>query len=407
MTSQTATNISIQGYWDPRFDAVAELMQSHITAQNEVGASVFVSIDGEPVVDIWGGWKDKEQSSAWEEDTIVNVFSGSKTVTSLAVLMLADRGEIDLYAPVAEYWPEFAQNGKEKAQVRHLISHSVGLPAWEPPFNIAEAMNPEASTARLAAQKPWWEPGTRASYHASSFGHLNAELVRRVTGKSLGQFIEDEIAYPLQADFYLGLKNQQFPKVATVYPAHDEGGPKVPKSATSPTDPDDGLSVEREISKRTRLGSFSGQKRDAKALFNSAEWRRTQFGGSTGHANARGLGRIMTVIANGGVSQGKRLLSKDTIAEIFKEQFVGTDSYYMKPIRWGIGYALAPQETKEKGPLPFMRPGKRTAYWYGTGGSLSIADAERGMAISYVMNQCQSGRASLNGVYYNAIYDAL
>lgn len=397
----------IHGTWDPRFDRVAELLQASVASGAEVGASVYVSIDGQPVIDIWGGWKDREHSGEWDTDTIVNVFSGSKTVTSLAVLMLADRGEIDLYAPVARYWPEFAQNGKEKALVRHLISHAVGLPAWEPPFSIDEAMDIPAATARLAAQAPWWEPGTRASYHASSFGHLNGELVRRVTGKSLGQFIADEIAGPLHADFYLGLKDSQFAQCATVYPAGDDNGPKVPKAATAPADPDDGLAVERAISQRTRLGSFSGQKRDSLTLFNSPEWRRTEFGGSTGHANARGLGRIMTVLANGGESQGLRLLRPETIAEVFKEQFSGVDSYYMKPIHWGTGYALAPQEHKEKGPLPFMRPGPRTAYWYGTGGALSIADAERGVALSYVMNQCQSGRGSLNGAYYDAIYDAL
>ena len=397
----------VQGIWDPRFDRVAELLAASVASGAEVGASVYVSIDGEPVIDIWGGWKGREHSGRWESDTIVNVFSGTKTVTSLAILMLTDRGEIDLFAPVSRYWPEFAQNGKERAEVRHLISHSVGLPAWEPPFSIAEAMDIPAATARLAAQAPWWEPGSRASYHASSFGHLNGELVRRITGKSLGRFIADEIARPLGADFYLGLDDERFPKVATVYPASDENGPKVPKAATAPTDPGDGLAVERAISQRTRLGSFSGQKRDSLTLFNSPEWRRTEFGGSTGHANARGLGRIMTALANGGVSQGVRLLRPETIAEVFKEQFAGIDAYYMKPIHWGIGYALAPQGHKEKGPLPFLRPGKRTAYWYGTGGALSIADAERGMAISYVMNQCQSGRASLNGAYYDAIYDSL
>ncbi|WP_417722634.1 serine hydrolase domain-containing protein [Salipiger sp.] len=399
--------MEIHGRWDPEFDRVAELMHDKVTSGDEVGASVYVSIDGEPVVDIWSGWKDKEHSSAWESDTIVNVFSGSKTVTSLAVLMLADRGEVDLHAPVARYWPEFARNGKEGAEVRHLLAHSVGLPAWEPPFDINLALDIPGATARLAAQAPWWKPGTRASYHASSFGHLNGELVRRVSGKSIGQFIADEIAGPLRADFHLGLDDPFSAKVATVYPAPEDGGPRIPKSATAPSDPEDGLAVEREISRRTRLGSFSGQKRDPLALYNSAAWRQAEFGGSTGHANARGLGRIMTVLANNGTSQGVTLLGRDTIAEVFKEQFAGIDSYYMKPIRWGIGYALAPQRNKEKGPLPFLRPGSRTAYWYGTGGALSIADAERGMAISYVMNQCQSGRGSMNGLYYDAIYDAL
>jgi len=394
----------LEGTCDPRFERVRDALAANIDSGKEVGASLFVNIDGQDVIDIWGGWRDREHSAPWTGDTIVNVFSGSKTVTSLAVLMLVDRGQLDLYAPVADYWPEFAQNGKEKAQVRHLISHTVGLPAWEPPFSLADAMDIETSTARLAAQAPWWEPGTRGSYHASSFGHLNAELVRRVTGKTLSAFIAEEIAGPLEADFYLGLADAMFGRVATVYPA-DEERPASPGS--KPADPNDPLAVEREISARTRLGSFSGQRRDPLVLFNSAEWRRTEFGGSSGHANAKGLGRIMSALSLDGVSRGIRLLTPDTIDMIFREQFHGIDSYYMKPIRWGIGYALAPLEQKERGPLPFLRPGRRTCYWYGTGGSLSIADVERRITFTYTMNQCQSGRNSLNGSYYDAFYDNL
>lgn len=396
----------VQGYCDPRFERVRAALAQNIESGAEVGASLYVSIDGEDVVDLWGGWRDKQHSGQWTEDTIVNVFSASKTVTSLAVLMLADRGLIDLAAPVSKYWPEFAQNGKAGATVRHLISHTVGLPAWEPPFSMALAMDVETATARLAAQAPWWEPGTRGSYHASSFGHLNGELVRRVTGRPLSAFIAEEIAGPLQADFYLGLSDDMFGRVATVYPAEEDGPPKPPVAERGIT-ADDSLAEERAISARTRLGSFSGQKRDPLALFNSAEWRRTEFGGSTGHANARGLGRIMTALSHGGVSRGVKLLSPKTISAIFEEQFRGIDSYYMKPIRWGVGYALAPLHEKEKGPLPFIRPGPRTCYWYGTGGSLSIADMERRVAVTYVMNQCQSGRKSLNGQYYDAIYDCL
>jgi CubicO group peptidase (beta-lactamase class C family) len=396
----------LEGKCDPRFERVFEALAASIASGKEVGASLFANIDGEDVIDIWGGWHDREHTAPWTADTIVNVFSGSKTVTSLAVLMLADRGQLDLFAPVAEYWPEFAQNGKERAQVRHLLSHTVGVPAWEPPFSIEDALDVENSTARLAAQLPWWEPGTRGSYHASSFGHLNAELVRRVTGKRLSQFIADEIAGPLQADFYLGLGDAMFGRVATVYPAEEgEGNPPASKPAASgPSEP---LAREREISSRTRLGSFSGQKRDPLALFNSAEWRRTEFGGSSGHANARGLGRILTALSHDGVSRGVSLLSPATIDLIFREQFRGIDAYYMKPIRWGIGYALAPLEQKERGPLPFIRPSKRACYWYGTGGSLAIADVERRITFTYTMNQCQSGRNSLNGVYYDAFYDIL
>ncbi|MBB3014157.1 serine hydrolase domain-containing protein [Cupriavidus alkaliphilus] len=396
----------VNGHCDPRFARVHDALAANIAAGKEVGASLYVNIDGVDVVDLWGGWRDKEHSVPWSEKTVVNVFSATKTVTSLAVLMLADRGQIDLFAPVSRYWPEFAQNGKEKAEVRHLISHTVGLPAWEPPFSLAAAMDVETATARLASQAPWWEPGTRGSYHASSFGHLNAELVRRVTGRSLSQFIADEIVKPLDADFYLGLSDADFDKVATVYPAEEEGR-AVAAAAPSSASAEDDLAVERAISARTRLGSFSGQKRDPLALFNSPEWRRAEFGGSSGHANARGLGRIMTALSHDGMSRGVKLLSPETISLIFREQFRGVDSYYMKPVRWGIGYALAPLDKKERGPLPFMRPGKRTCYWYGTGGSLSIADVERRITFTYAMNQCQSGRHSLNGLYYDTFYDCL
>jgi CubicO group peptidase (beta-lactamase class C family) len=393
----------LNGHCDPRFARVFEALATNIEAGKEVGASLCVNIDGENVIDVWGGCRDREHSARWTEDTIVNVFSGSKTVTSLAVLMLADRGQIDLYAPVSRYWPEFAQNGKDKIEVRHLISHTAGLPAWEPPFSMQDAMDIPAATARLAAQEPWWEPGTRGSYHASSFGHLNAELVRRVTGMTLSQFIAREIAGPLQADFYLGLADSQFSQVATVYPA-EEDKPAGPKAGAAHNDE---LAVERAISARTRLGSFSGTKRDPLALFNSPEWRRVEFGGSSGHANARGLNRILSALCLDGVSRGVKLLSPATIDLIFREQASGIDCYYMKPIRWGIGYALASETDNRRGPLPFLRPSKRTCFWYGTGGSLGIADVERRITYTYTMNQCQSGRNSLNGVYYNAFYDCL
>jgi CubicO group peptidase (beta-lactamase class C family) len=394
----------IEGVCDPRFGAVRAMLAENIAQGREIGASLFVSVEGETVIDLWGGWRDREGTREWDEHTIVNVFSGSKPVTSLAVLMLADRGLIDLDAPVARYWPEFAQNSKEGVLVRHVMSHTAGLPAWLPPFSFAEALDAEGSTARLAAQEPWWEPGSRGSYHASTFGHLMAELVRRVTGRPLRDFIAAEISGPLGADFYLGLRDDQFDRVATVYPALD--APKsapVAKGAVPTAEP----SIEEDIAQRTRAGSFSGTLGDELTVFNSAAWRRTDFAGSSGHANAKGLGTIIGVLANDGTAGGRQLLSKGTIDQIFRQQSNGIDAYFMKPIRWGIGYALSPLEQKERGPLPFIRPGNRTCYWYGTGGSLALGDGERRVAIGYAMNRCQAGRGQLNGDYYNAIYDCL
>lgn len=395
----------VRGYCDPRFERVRDMMLENIKEAREVGASLLVNVDGEDVINLWGGWRERERRTSWDEHTIVNVFSGSKTVTSLALLMMVDRGLIDVDRPVADYWPEFAQNGKEKVLVRHIMSHTAGVPAWLPPFSFQEAVDTERSTARLAAQAPWWEPGARGSYHASTFGHLMSELAKRVSGRPLREFIRDEIANPLSADFYLGLTDDQFEDVATIYPASD-----APKSAPRNNDvatPTGTPSEEEVIARRTREGSFSGTLGDEQTVFNSADWRRTDFAGSSGHANGQGLGRIITALANDGASHGVKLLSADTIDLIFREQASGIDAYYMKPIRWGIGYALAPLAEKERGPLPFIKPAKRACYWYGTGGSLAIADLDRRVSIGYAMNQCQSGRGSLNGAYYDAIYDCL
>ncbi|WP_028710355.1 serine hydrolase domain-containing protein [Paracoccus pantotrophus] len=392
----------LQGQYDPRFEAVRELLAQNLETGKELGASLYVNIDGEEVLDLWGGWCEREHIRPWQADTIVNVFSGTKTVASLALLMMVDRGLLDVDAPVAHYWPEFAQNGKESVLVRHVMSHTAGLPAWEPPFSFEDAADIRGSTDRLAAQAGWWEPGTRASYHASSFGHLVSEIALRASGVPLRDFIRTEIAEPLEADFILGLGGDQFDRVATIYPADD------PAPAPAPTvDADRQPTVEEQISLRTRLGSFSGTLGDPLTVFNSEAWRRTDFAGSSGHANARGLGRCLTALANDGWARGRRLLSPEAIALVFREQASGIDAYYARPIRWGIGYALAPQEKKERGPLPFLRPGPRTCYWYGTGGSMGIVDAERRITIAYAMNQCQSGRRSQNGAYYDAILDSL
>ena len=381
------------GTCDSRFERVHEAFASNIDAGKEVGASLYVNIDGEDVVDLWGGWRDRERTSPWTEDTIVNVFSASKTVTSLAVLTLVDRGEIDVFAPVAEYWPEFAANGKEGVQVRHLMGHTSGVAAWEQPFRFEDALDMRAAAARLAAQAPWWEPGTAAAYHASTFGHLLAELVLRVSGKTLGEFVATELAGPLDADFSLGVDDADFPRVATVYPAPEDG--RTPQS------------TEDTLGARIRAGSFSGTIGEPLAVFNSPEWRRTEFGGSSGHGNARGIGRIVSAIGLGGVSRGVKLVSPETIELIFDEQANGVDGYYRKPIRWGIGYALSSPAGNERGPLPFLRPDEKTCFWYGTGGSMAIVDVERHITIAYAMNQCQSGKDSLNGVYYKLIYQSL
>lgn len=395
----------INGYCDPRFEQVRQLLTDNVESGGEIGVSLYVNVEGEDVIDLWGGWRDRDHTARWDEHTVVNVFSGSKPITSLAMLMLIERGLLDIDATVAEFWPEFAQAGKANVLVRDLMGHTAGLPGWDPPFTYLDALNISESTARLAAQEPWWEPGTRGSYHASTFGHLMSELFFRASGEQLSEFIAREIAGPLNADFILGMNDSDFGRTATVYPSPEESGPsKPPRSENDDAGEPSEIDV---LSLRTRAGSFGGTMGDPFTVFNSPDWRRTKFAGSSGHANGRGLGLIASVLSLGGESHGVRLLSSETIDLIFREQANGIDAYYKKPIRWGVGYALAPRYEKERGPLPFLRPGAKTAYWYGTGGSLALADVEKRVAIGYAMNRCQSGRNALNGVYYDAIYDIL
>jgi CubicO group peptidase (beta-lactamase class C family) len=208
----------VQGTVDARFEAMREVLQRNIDSGADLGASVAVVLEGEPVVDLWGGWSDTDRTKPWERDTLVNVWSSTKTMMALSALVLVERGELDLYQKVAHYWPEFAANGKADIEVRHLLSHTSGVSGWDQPVAVEDLYDWEKSTSMLAAQAPWWEPGTQSGYHALNQGHLVGEVIRRVTGKQLGRFFADEIAGPLGADFHIGLDPSEFHRVSNVVP---------------------------------------------------------------------------------------------------------------------------------------------------------------------------------------------
>src|SRR5256714_624072 len=195
----------IQGTVEPGFEGVRDTLASNIDSGDDVGASVAVIVDGRTVVDIWGGHIDEARTQPWQSDTIINVWSTTKTMAALCALMLADRGELDLHAPVARYWPEFKAAGKEGVEVRHLLSHNAGLSGWQEPMAPEDLYDWEKATSALAAQEPWWEPGTASGYHAITQGYLVGEVIRRVTGQTVGHFFADEFAAPLNADFHIGL----------------------------------------------------------------------------------------------------------------------------------------------------------------------------------------------------------
>src|SRR5262245_6097077 len=216
---------NLQGFCKDEFFAVREALEKNLDSGADIGASAAVFIDGEPVVDLWGGWLDEAHTQPWQRDTIINVYSTTKTMTALCALILADRGVIDLDAPVAKYWPEFAAAGKERVLVRHLLGHTSGLAGWTEPMTLADMYDLEKSTALLARQEPWWEPGTASGYHTFTIGHLVSGVVSRVTGKTLGQFFAEEVAGPLGADFHIGTGPECDARVARLIPATPFSGP--------------------------------------------------------------------------------------------------------------------------------------------------------------------------------------
>ncbi|WP_248959790.1 serine hydrolase domain-containing protein [Sphaerisporangium perillae] len=359
--------VDVSGSCDARFEAVKDALAEQLASGNELGASIVVDIDGDTVVDIWGGWRDADRRSPWAENTIANVWSTTKTVTSLAALMLVDRGRLDPYAPVARYWPEFAENGKEHIEVRHILSHTSGVSGWEAPFALTDMYDWDFSTKRLAAQKPWWEPGTASGYHASNQGHLVGELVRRVTGRHLKTFVAEEIAGPLAADFQIGAVETDWERIAPVVPP-----PPLPFDLNA-------LDQDSPVYK-----TFTGPPADAAAA-NTPGWRRADMGALNGHGNARSVARILKSLALGGTVDGVRLLSPDTIDVIFDEQSHGPDLVLGVPLRFGIGYALPETET-----VPYVPQG-RACYWGGWGGSLILMDLDTRTTISYVMNKMAPG----------------
>ncbi|MBI5089138.1 MAG: beta-lactamase family protein [Actinobacteria bacterium] len=374
----------VEGTCDARFETMREILQRNIESGADLGASVAVALDGEIVVDLWGGWADPERTTPWARDTITNVWSSTKTMMALSALVLADRGQLDLDAPVAEYWPEFAANGKGDVRVRHLLSHTSGVSGWEQPVEVTDIYDWETSTAKLAAQAPWWEPGSASGYHALNQGHLVGEVIRRITGLKLGEFFAKEIAGPLDADFHIGLAPDQFDRVSPVVPP-----PPLPFDMST-LDPDSVL-----------VKTFTGPAPDASVSWTS-EWRQADIGAANGHGNARSVATIQSAVSNGGVAGGVRLLSQQTLDRVFDEQSHTTDLVLGLPVRFGIGYAL-PSDL-----VPHV-PQDKVCFWGGWGGSSVVNDMDRHMTVAYMMNRMADGLLGDERGFslVRAAYDAL
>lgn len=355
---------AVEGFADPAFEGLRELLQRNLADGTDVGASVAVVADGEQVVDLWGGTADVGTGARWVKDTVVNTYSLTKTMTTLAALVLVDRGRLDLDAPVARYWPEFAANGKSGILVRHVLGHTSGVSGWQQRVTLADICDAPRAEDLLAEQAPWWEPGTASGYHATNFGHLIGGMVRRITGVGLGEFFATEVAAACGADYFIGTPADVDPRVA-------------PLIAPPPTGfdyaalPPDGVFVKTMTNPVIQVPETS-----------SRMWRGADIGGANGHGNARSVALVQSVVSHGGrTPTGERLLRPETVERIFDVQADGTDQVLGVALRFGLGYAL---------PAPAVHPSipeGRVCWWTGYGGSIVVNDLDRRMTFAYVMNK--------------------
>ena len=355
----------IKGTFDERFAPVADVLSANLDRGADVGASVCVVHDGQTVVDIWGGTID-DAGTPWAEDTIINVWSTTKTMTFLTALLLADRGELDFHARVAKYWPEFAANGKGSIEVRHLMSHTAGLAGWVEPLEEADLYDWEKATSLLAAQAPLWEPGTKSGYHALTQGYLVGEVIRRVTGgTTVGQLFAKEIAGPIGADFHIGTGPEHDHRVALVIPPDQTFGEQI-------GDLEPALAA-----------AMSHPPTDARWSWSEA-WRRAEIPAAGGHGNARSVARVQSVLSHGGEVDGIRLLSPAGCEVVFERQISGEDLILPLPVTFGMGYGISSPE------MP-IGPNTRTCFWGGWGGSIVVNDLDNRLTVAYVMNKMGQG----------------
>ncbi|MFX1499481.1 MAG: serine hydrolase domain-containing protein [Promethearchaeota archaeon] len=355
--------VEIHGFCDEQFKGVKDAFAQNFEEDLEVGASFAATLNGKFIIDIWAGHSDAARTKLWEKDTIVNVYSTTKIMTAICTLMLVDRGQLDLDAPVATYWPEFAQAGKDKLLVRYLLSHTAGLSGFDIPVNVKTLYDWEKTVNLLAAQKPWWEPGTKSGYHMVTFGFLLGEIVRRITGKTIGTFFREEVAEPLNADFHIGLPEEHDSRVGELIPPSSRD-----LSQFGQLDPNS-IAIKTFMSSPIPPGEIK-----------TRAWRGAEIPAANGHGNARSVARIAAAIACGGELDGVRILSLDTIKKALEEQSYGRDLVVQLPVRFGLGFGLQQKE------LP-KGPNKNVLYWGGAGGSVCRMDLDAEVSIAYVMNK--------------------
>ncbi|KOX18770.1 hypothetical protein ADK67_35020 [Saccharothrix sp. NRRL B-16348] len=367
--------MTVEGTCADEFAEVRAEFERNFAERGELGAGVHVTVDGETVVDLWGG---DAGGRPWTEDTITHVWSCTKGATALCAHVLASRGELDLDAPVVRYWPEFGEHGKADTLVRHLLAHQAGLTAVREPVPPGGMLDWELMTGLLARQEPFWAPGTRHGYHALTFGHLIGEVVRRVSGMALAEFFEKEVSGPLGLDFWLTLPDDLEPLAAPTVPAdRGEALPSVYVTGLSRPESMQGL----------LLGNTGGYV----TASNTREAHAAQFGAVGGMSNARGLAQLYRPLALGGEYNGVRLMDEAQLPVMSGVAVAGFDEMLLAPTRFSLGFMKSAGNPH----LPAVERGasmSEDAFGHsGMGGSLGFADPGARMSFGYAMTKMGSG----------------
>jgi len=381
----------ISGYCDDNFTEARNIFEKSISSGFELGGSIAVEVQGKKVIDLWGGYLDHTQSKAWEENTLVNVFSTTKGIAAICLLQLIEKGLLDIEKPVCEYWPEFSVNGKENIPVKYLFCHKAGLCGVREPLESGAFSNWNLITSELAKQEPLWEPGTAHGYHAITYGHLVGELLRRIDGRTIGQYFKEEIAEPLNLDFWIGLPDSEFDRVSDIYPS--KPGPlqylfplltklprfMLPGRAKFLLDFGDTSKPVGAAFNNPPISSNRGMEANTK------QWRNAEIPAANGHGTARSIAKLYGILANGGSRDGIHVLSPETIEKGRQTQSDGKDLVLggMRT-RFGLGFMLG-TENVSMGPNP-------NAFGHGgAGGSLGFSDPDNNISLGFVMNQMHQG----------------
>lgn len=377
------SDYTINGHCDERFTPVREAFTRNFDDGLELGAAFAISLGGEMVVDLWGGFARSDGTGPWAEDTIAQVASTSKIMISICGLLLVDRGLIDLDAPVSKYWPEFAGGGKKDLRVRYIFCHATGLPALDgmPGWDVLDDW--EEVIRRLEKQEPWWEPGTKSGYQGHVYGHLVGELVKRTTGQTIGDFFNNEIAGPFDIDFSFGLTKSDRHRMA--HRVQENSG-----DFESEMEKIDQTSVQWRA-----LGYTFTPKGNIAYMLAKHGITNMNVPAANGVTNARAMAKIGGIMAAGGAGSSGRLMSAETASLPWKEQIYTRDEVIESPVRFGVGFGISSDE------FPFAWP--NTYHWGGFGGSFCAMVPEVGAAFAYTPNKIATDGAGILDVRGEAL----